>query len=459
MLFTAVALTACGNNESLDALELLELSHEAQAEALADGFIPMTVDVEMDVEIDMDGITMTMPVTMRIEVESEERMSMETSMEMMGQEMNMTMFLRDGYEYSEEPDPLTGQVERNRSEASSDITEAMEMAEMFELNFDDASDDWFENTSAERTDDGYRLEFSLSMEGLTALVGDLDLPGMEEMEELFNLDNVDDDNVDDDDFDYTLIMYLDEDYMPILTTLAFDVSMTVEEAGMSMDMTMAMTMTLRIEDVTIDFPDWLDEVAAGPNFEDSALIGYWEGGSGRVFLWVFNRADSVEFFADGTLIITEAGSRDIVEWELVAPGSFIADGEAFTYVIHGDVLTITDRASDDWSFYREGTAPVIEDNDDDDDDDDDEDDDDDDNGDTTTTGSSASDFDASDWRAFLEEYEELVIRANENPADLSILNDVLDWSERADEIMENLDLNDMLEFLDELLRIMELIEL
>jgi len=91
---------------------------------------------------------------------------------------------------------------------------------------------------------------------------------------------------------------------------------------------------------------------------DSALLGYWENGSGRIFLFVFQRAGSVEFLANGTVIITEDGEQNIVDWTTTRSGSFTADGRQFTYLIEGDVLTITDSANDDWTFER-GESPQV----------------------------------------------------------------------------------------------------
>ena len=87
---------------------------------------------------------------------------------------------------------------------------------------------------------------------------------------------------------------------------------------------------------------------------DSALLGYWENGSGGVFLWVFGHADSVEFLENGTVIITENGVSETVSWSPTGSGAFNAGGRPFTYSINGDILTITDSANDSWSFDREG---------------------------------------------------------------------------------------------------------
>jgi hypothetical protein len=87
--------------------------------------------------------------------------------------------------------------------------------------------------------------------------------------------------------------------------------------------------------------------------ENSTLLGTWENGSGRIFLFVFDRAESVEFLENGTVIITQPnGDRNTVNWNLDGSGAFTADRRQFTYSINGDVLTITDSANDDWMFDR-----------------------------------------------------------------------------------------------------------
>jgi len=86
--------------------------------------------------------------------------------------------------------------------------------------------------------------------------------------------------------------------------------------------------------------------------DDHALIGTWDNGSGRIFLFVFNEADSVEFRANGTVVITEGRSSRTVNWSSSGPGAFTADGQNFAYSIRGNILTITDSWDDSWTFDR-----------------------------------------------------------------------------------------------------------
>ena len=342
MLFAIVPLAACGEN--LDALELLERSHEAQAD-----YESMIMELDADISVSMPGMSLDMPMTMRIEMENEETFRMDMTISALGMDVDALMFLRDGYMYSEID--MFGEVERMREEM--DMSEAMEMAEMAEMfDIDFITENTIEESSAESTDDGYRLEFSLNMEGVMTFLETMDL--MDDID-MPDFDDLDEDEIEE--WNVVMIMYIDEDYLPISAELTMEFDMTVEGTNVSMEMDMTMT-TVQLGDVTIDFPDWLDEMDI--NFEDSELLGYWEQGDGQVFLWVFNQADSVEFLVDGTLIITENGQRTVVEWEPTEPGAFTADGDSFTYLIARDILTITDSSNDSWSFYREGTAPIIE---------------------------------------------------------------------------------------------------
>jgi len=111
--------------------------------------------------------------------------------------------------------------------------------------------------------------------------------------------------------------------------------------------------------------DWTFERGEGSDTEvvstqTSSLLGYWENGSGRIFLFVFQRADSVEFLANGTVVITEGDEQNVVDWATTRSGTFTADGRQFTYLIEGDVLTITDSANDDWTFERGEGAQVVD---------------------------------------------------------------------------------------------------
>ena len=338
-----IVLSASG--ESLNALELLERSLVAQADIDS-----MIMEVDAEINMAVPGMAMDIPMTMRMEMESEERMRTDMNIEMMGMDMQTTSFLRDGYEYTEENE--FGIVNRSRSAIHPhDSTEIFDLLNI--LDTDLGLDNMITNSSASRIADGYRLEFDLDMSGLMSIFDNIDMMGeILDFDEIFG------------DFVVTIVMYLDEAYLTTSMVLTIEMEVDIDGIMTAVNMTMSMT-PVQIGDVTIDFPAWLDELETSvtptpaptsSDFENSALLGYWENGAGRIFLWVFGEADSVEFLANGTLIITENGRSETVNWSPDGPGAFTADGDHFTYSIRGDLLTITDRANDDWSFDRGVTA-------------------------------------------------------------------------------------------------------
>ena len=240
MLFTVISLAACGGDENLEALELLERSHEAQAELGS-----MIMEMDAEINMIMIGMSIDMPMTMRMEMESAERTRMDMNMSVMGMDMDMAMFLRDGYMYTETN--LFGQVERERAAVGLGTNEAMEMAGLFDTTF--IVEAMVEYSSAEQTDNGYRLELLLNMDGVMSFLGNMEL--------IDDLIEIDEEEVDD--WNVEMIMYIDEDYLPISTELTMEFDMTVEGMDSTMEMHMMMR-TLQLGNVTIDFPDWLDEL-------------------------------------------------------------------------------------------------------------------------------------------------------------------------------------------------------
>jgi len=60
-----------------------------------------------------------------------------------------------------------------------------------------------------------------------------------------------------------------------------------------------------------------------------------------------------------------------------------------------------------------------------------------------------------DWRAFLDEYDDLVTRILANPNDLSLAAKFLDWVERSEDVMASLDFDELLEYIERYLTITE----
>ena len=280
MLFAVVLLAACGGN-SLDAFELLELSQEAQAEADISG---MTLELDALIEVDMTGMEMTLPFSILLEMESEERMHMDMNVTIpMAGEESMTMFIRDGYVYTDED----GRQTRTAMDTSDDV-DMTEFIELFEDLFGDDFDweDFTASASAESTDDGYRLAFTYEIEDLIRLIAEVmsDMPGAD-------IDGLIDEMTEDlgeGEWDIAMVMYLDEDYMLVSVEYTIVAEVSIEEMGETMEMTMDLTLSLTIGDVTIDFPAWLDEAqfdVAEISFctvdlfgEEMTLIPHIEGG-------------------------------------------------------------------------------------------------------------------------------------------------------------------------------------
>lgn len=350
ILLTTVSLTAC--RENLDAVELLARSHEAQEQA---DIHSMTLEMELQIDASMADITMEMPVMIRMEIESEERMRTDMNLSVIGNEIHTTTFLRDGYVYTETNE--FGHVQQTRLAA--DTTEETEVANMF--NFSALTENAIESSSASATDDGYRLELTLNMAGLVILSEELDIeiPVMGGSgylgdflmwESLLNEEGAEP--------SITLMMYLDETYLPISVVMTLEAGISPEEIGQATNATLNMRISSTVEEVTIDFPDWLDE--ANVSIDESELLGLWENGSGQTLRSVFDSADSVEFLVNGTMIITEDGQSETLDWQPSGPHTFIVDGIPFTHSVNGDILTIHNRTGNERSFYREDTSAVVE---------------------------------------------------------------------------------------------------
>jgi len=338
MLLAVVTLTACRDN--LDAFELLERSHETEAH------ISGTAHLDADITMSMEGMTFDMPMTMRMEVESEERMRIEVSMSIpMEGEMSEIVYLRDGYVYTDENGT------RTRSEVDAD---AMDMADSFNTDLEALTEAMIEDSSAERTDDGYRLEFILNQEGVMFILDDLEMG-----EDMFDMSGIDEEDLEES--NNVMVIYMDEDYRLISSETTLEIEFSMEEMGISMDMSMDMLITIEATDVTINFPDWLDEVGnelPGAPIAAADLIGVWEWEFGS-HIFVFN--------ADGTGI---GGFIDLVEsvnpddlddftWEILNGNHIYIDyndwwTERWAAVIEGNTLIITDLDFPDivYTYYR-----------------------------------------------------------------------------------------------------------
>jgi len=340
-----LSLTACGS--SYDAFELLENSHEVMADV-------DSMEMEFDIEVSVDAgfMSMTMPIDGRLAMDTNANMSMEMGMSMMELDMSMEMYFRDGYLYMNE--------DGQRDVMPMDVGTARdEMVGTLAIGTD-IDENQVEEATVERIDDGYRLEFILDTDQggidfvdgfIEGFVSTLAEPGTRS-----DLESA------------SMVIYLDEDYYHTSVQMEIELAMRID--GMDADVTVGMIMdVVQIGNVTVQFPAWLDDMH-GTSIEGHELLGTWENGDGRILLFTFGRADSVEFREDGTVVITEGRNSRTVDWEPGQPGEFTAGNFSFTYTIRGDVLTITDSADDDWTFDREGTGAPVDDDDDEDEEDD-----------------------------------------------------------------------------------------
>ena len=326
MVMTAVLLTACGG---LDAFELLELSHEAEADI--DSFVmEMTADISASVE----GLSLDMQMTMSVEAESEDNSRTDMSMSIMGQSEETTIFVRDGNEYTEER--IDGDVvERSRSGSNEDDSVDLEGADLIDFLSEDTV---YESSATSMDDDGYRLEFVLNMDGVTSLLEELEFGDV-----VSDQSDESEDEDDEDEAGNVMVIYIDEDYLPIsfeISLAEIDILLEGDEATISLDIELSVD-----QDVTIEFPEWLD---VDPVAEaDLSGIWSWDSVGLGSELLVFDR-DLTGFLLTDTSTPGDAGYEDFT-WRIVNDNHlyiFFDDnfGEADRYEItlENDVLTRVD---------------------------------------------------------------------------------------------------------------------
>jgi len=407
-----LSLTACSN--SYTALELLELSNEAMEEVDSGIF-----DLDMEIRMGTGFGSVTVPLEARLVIDmlnsNDANVSMEAEMSLMGMSSNMSMYYRDGHLYVDE-DGFRERLPMSFNMAMSEI--------LGPFGIDtDLNENWIEEYSIEPTDDGHRLEFTLN-ENATRIMN-LDLvEGIADPGSRINHEEM------------TLVIYVDEDYYQTSIELEMEATATMErqEVEVSISLTLDVVET---GNVTVHFPAWLDEpLGSGVPVGDHELLGTWENGSGRIFLFGIGDPDSVEFRADGTVVITGGRNAGTTTWEPGQAGSVTIGHANLTYRISGDRLTLTDSARDDWTFDRAGSG-------------------------STSSSNNDRNNNDEDWEAFIEEFEDFVEdylavidRLIDNPLDLAALDQLEEmttevedyWMERAFDIQDNLSGSDLIAF-------------
>ena len=248
-----ILLTACSD---LDEFELLELSHEAEAEVDS---IVIEVEGEIGLVGSEESEAVDVPIIQRIEVESEGRRRSDSL-----QGVNeTTVYARgDGYEYTEKRvDGII--VDRFYLEVDDDDDEEESVSRFLTGSISEST---VYESSSTSMDDGYRLEFVLNMDGVSSF-----------LEEIFDggvvIDQVDE-SEDEENLDNTMIVYIDEDYFPVsveVNLVEMDVILGETETVMTIDL---MIEAVQVGGVVVDFPDWLDSDIAWVTAAD--LVGAWE---------------------------------------------------------------------------------------------------------------------------------------------------------------------------------------
>jgi len=315
-----------GHSSNRDPFELLERSHQAMEELDS-----MQMDFDMDIAIDAGFMSMTLPMTGSILVEGENA-AMEMSGEVMGEVLHTSAYFRNGYLYSDDNGHRTREM-MNFDVALNDMVGPFFNEDLFDR-------DVISEAEATRVRGGYRLEFIINP--------DFILDAVPEFANDLAMTNIIDSG------DFSIVIYLDNNYRQ--TSSAFNLEMSYTEMGMTATVSIDMHLELtQVGNITVTFPSWIDNFVPTTFVEadeNTPFLGHWDNGSGPIFLWVFDRADEVEFLLNGTVIITQDGDERIETWALTSDDLLVVDGREFTWRVIGDRLTITDSHNDSWTFNR-----------------------------------------------------------------------------------------------------------
>jgi len=190
-------------------------------------------------------------------------------------------------------------------------------------------------------------------------------------------------------------------------------------------------------------------------FEVSELVGIWGNRSGQSLRSPFSSSirPTVQFLEDNTFISynTHHEVVDTMVWQITETGHLALGRHEFAIAINGNILTVTDDRGNQAVFQGIDAVPEAESNND---------------AEVEEVEEpvaavvqeepeeSASSSDA-DWRRFIAEYDDWVTRFLRAPDDLSLLAEMADWTGRAEQYTANLSASELVEFSQELARIME----
>ena len=315
MLLALISLTACGGN--LDPFELLERVHEVEADMDS-----IMIEVEVDMIWDLSDVMIDIPMTVQIESESQDRWRTAIATTILGEHEETSVFVRDGYEYTEKL--LNGTiVNRFRAEELSEHHESG----LFFTHFISAYT--VDESSATSTDDGYRLDFLLNLDGILAFLEEFNLA------ETISAQS----DLEEEEFNGEMIIYMDDEYRPTLIEVnleEIDLMLNGGDVALTFDMTLT---TVQVGDITVEFPEWLDVEPVN----EADLVGVWTWEVGSEYFLFFDR-DQTGFLLDNT-----AGNMVFEDftWEVLNENHLYIDFEANMgeldrqeVVLEGNVLTM-----------------------------------------------------------------------------------------------------------------------
>lgn len=249
MLILIVSLVACGEsldlgdhpNNHLNAFDLLRHSNEAQANITS-----MITEINVQTRTSRSGeLIDDYSTMMRMEIENENKLRVDFNHDITGSTpFSSTVFLRKGYLYTEmdRSDSFDTPLRFREEMDPFFMMEINSMVNFFDMNF--ITEEMLADSSVTLTDNGYRVAFTLDIEGVLALAN--------------HLGTLDDPDEDFETFYFSVLIYLDENYLPIFSQIIGEVSFDGELDEITMTMT-----TIQIGNVVINFPDWLDELKYG----------------------------------------------------------------------------------------------------------------------------------------------------------------------------------------------------
>ncbi|MCL2588429.1 MAG: hypothetical protein FWD84_03365 [Oscillospiraceae bacterium] len=184
-----------------------------------------------------------------------------------------------------------------------------------------------------------------------------------------------------------------------------------------------------------DEADEADEPVAATPFEVSELVGIWGNRSGDVLRSPFWGVSypTIEFLEDNTLIVyNDRNEANTMVWQVTETGHLLVSNNEFDIAINGNILTITDDRGRVSTLQRIDAVPGVE-----------------------GGGNDSASASGGDWRQFLADYDDWVTRFLRTPDDLSLIAEMVEWSGRAEQYTANLSANELVEFMQELTRIMD----